>query len=144
LRKAQYVAIARVAMHGREHIMVVRPGHKGLLAHTMYYNDEIGAENEFQTSISEVAPKELELAKTFVEAISGPFYPEEFKDTYRKQVHNLISSKVERKQVTASVAAPQPVGAPVVNILEALKKSLEITRKKPAASEGEGSRGAPG
>ena len=143
LQKAQYVAIAKVAMHGREHIMVVRPGRKGLLAHTMYYNDEIRAENEFQTSISEVAPKELELATTFVEAISGPFAPEDFKDSYRENVQNLISSKVERKQVAVSAPASQPVTAPVVNILEALKKSLEVA-KKPATVAVQSPRRAPG
>src|SRR6202035_3094355 len=72
LQKTQYVAIAHVAMHGREHILVVRPGHKGLLAHTMFYNDEIRGGNEFQTDTSEVTAKELELATKFVEAIADP------------------------------------------------------------------------
>ena len=129
LQKTQYVAIAKVAMHGREHIMVVRPGRKGLLAHTMFYNDEVRAENEFQTSSREVAPKELELATTFVEAISGPFAPEEFTDSYRERVQNLISSKVERKDVAASTPVSQPVSAPVVDIMDALRKSLELARK---------------
>jgi DNA end-binding protein Ku len=143
LQKTQYVAIAKVAMHGREHIMVVRPGRKGLLAHTMYYNNEIRAENEFQTNASEVAPKELDLATTFVEAISGPFAPEEFKDSYGENVQNLISSKVERKQVAVSAPASQPATAPVVNILDALKKSLENARK-PVKTEVPVSRRAPG
>ena len=143
LQKTQYVTIAKVTMHGREHIMVVRAGQKGLLAHTMYYNNEIRAGNEFQTDLSAVAPKELELATTFVEAIAGPFAPEEFKDSYQEQVRNLISSKIERKQVAASSPAAQPATAPVVNILDALKKSLELT-KKPAKPEVPASRRAPG
>ena len=143
LEKTQYVAIAKVAMHGREHILVVRPGHKGLLAHTMFYNDEIRAGNEFQTDTSEVTAKELELATKFVEAISGPFAPEEFKDTYREQVQNLISSKVENQQVAASATATPRAAAPVVNILDALKRSLENT-KKPAKTEVQSPRRAPG
>ena len=55
LQKAEHVALAKVTMHGREHIIVVRPGRKGLLAHTMYYNDEIRAENEFQPDLSLVS-----------------------------------------------------------------------------------------
>ena len=143
LQKAQYVAIAKVAMHGREHIVVVRPGRKGLLAHTMYYNDEVRAENEFQANTSEVAPKELELATTFVEAISGPFAPGDFKDSYRENLQQLISSKIGRNEVAASSPAPRPADVPVVNILDALKKSLEITRK-PAKTEELVSRRAPG
>jgi len=109
----------------------------------MYYNDEIRSVNEFQTNISEVAPKELELAKTFVEAIAGPFAPDEFKDSYRESVQKLVSSKLEREQVAVSNPAPQPATAPVVNILDALKKSLEIA-KKPAKTEVPPSRRAPG
>ena len=134
LQKTQYVAIAKVSMHGREHIIAVRPGHKGLLAHTMFYNDEIRAANEFQTNSGDVAPKELDLATKFVEAIAAPFAPEEFKDPYRAGVQNLISSKVERKQLAASAPATHATPAPVVNILDALKRSLEVTRK-PAAAE---------
>jgi DNA end-binding protein Ku len=143
LEKTQYVAIAKVAMHGREHILVVRPGHKGLLAHTMFYNDEIRAGNEFQTDTSEVTAKELELATKFVEAISGPFAPEEFKDTYREQVQNLISRKIENKQVAVSATATPRAAAPVVNILDALKRSLE-NAKKPAKTEVQSPRRAPG
>ena len=143
LKKTEYVAIAKVAMHGREHIIVVRPGQKGLLAHTMYYNDEIRSSNEFQTDAGEVAPKELELATTFVEAIAGPFAPEEFKDSYRENVQKLVSSKLERQQVAVSSPTPQPAAAPVVNILDALKKSLEIA-KKPPKTEVPPSRRAPG
>lgn len=148
LQKTQYVALARVAMHGREHVLVLRPGQKGLIAHTMFYNDEIRAGSEFQTDVVTVASKELELAMTFVEAIAGPFAPEEFKDPYRENVQNLIASKVERKQVALSGPAPQPATAPVVNILDALKKSLEMAKKtdkaKLPAAELPLSRRAPG
>jgi len=112
------------------------------MLHTMYYNDEIRGGNEFQASVSEVAPKELELAKSFVEAISGPFAPDEFKDSYREHVQNLISSKVERKEVATSSPAPQTIRAPVLDILEALKKSLDLARK-PAKSEVQVPRHAP-
>ena len=145
LQKTEYVAIAKVAMHGREHIMVIRPDHNGLLAHTMFYYDEIRSANEYQTDASQVSPKELELATKFVEAIAAPFAPEEFQDTYRTQVQNLISSKVDRRQVAASASATAQAApaAPVVNILDALKKSLENT-KKPSKAEAPSPRRAPG
>jgi DNA end-binding protein Ku len=131
LQETGLVALAKVAMHGREHILVVRPGQKGLLAHTMFYNNEIRANNEAEAG-ADLAPKELDLAKTFVQAISGPFAPEEFKDAYREEVRKMISGKLERQEVAASASSPQPVAAPVVNVLDALKKSLALA-KKPAA-----------
>jgi DNA end-binding protein Ku len=115
-------------MHGREHVVVIRPGAKGLLAHTMYYQDEVRAESEFETKISEVAPKELQLAKAFVEAIAGPFAPEEFADSHRQNLEALISAKVARGEVAGSGRAPKPA-APALDIFEALKKSLEQSRK---------------
>jgi DNA end-binding protein Ku len=69
LQEAGRVALARVGMYGREHVVIVRPGKHGMLAHTMFYTDEIRFENEFRTDIELVGAKELELARTFLEAI---------------------------------------------------------------------------
>jgi DNA end-binding protein Ku len=139
LKKTDYAALAKLAMHGREHIVVIRPGGKGLLAHTMYYTDEIRAENEYLASEEDVKPKELELATTFVKAIAGPFEPDEFKDSYREDVNKLIAGKLERRQVAATAAKSSPKVAPVIDIIEALKKSLQTT-KKPAETAGKPSR----
>src|SRR5437763_16469980 len=76
LRETQHVALARVGMYGREHVVIVRPGEHGILAHTMFYVDEIRFENEFRANVQDVGPKELELARTFLEAIEAPFAPE--------------------------------------------------------------------
>jgi DNA end-binding protein Ku len=136
LRDTGYIALATVAMHGRGHVVGVRPGQKGLIAHTMYYVDEVRAGNEYPAEISQVNAKELELAKTFVQAIAGPFAPEEFKDAYREGVQNLISAKMIRKEVAASglpASVPHSQRTPVADIMDALRKSLELRR--PATSE---------
>lgn len=136
LKKTEYVALAKVAMHGREHVMVIRPASRGLLAHTMFYGDEIGAENEYPANTTGIAAKELQLATTFVEAIAGPFAPEEFKDTYREEVESLIAQKIERREVAASSGPSiKPAAAPVVDIMEALKKSIELASANAKAPE---------
>jgi non-homologous end joining protein Ku len=73
LQEMGHVAVARVGMYGREHVVIVRPGKHGMLAHTMFYVDEIRSENEFRTDVAAVGVKELELAKTFLEALEAPF-----------------------------------------------------------------------
>ena len=129
LQETNYAALAKVAMHGREHIMLVRPGKKGLLAHTLYYNDELRADTEFAPDLSAVSQKELALAKTFVEAIAGPFAPGEFKDTYREQLQGLIAAKTARQKIApAARVATSP--SPVVDIMEALTKSLERAKRE--------------
>jgi DNA end-binding protein Ku len=141
LQETGHVALARVGMYGREHVIIVRPGKYGLLAHTMFYVNEIRSESEFRTDVSSVGANELELAKTFLEALEGPFAPEEFKDEYRERLQAMIANKAEQ---AGPVPAPErtPAATPVVDILEVLKKSIAMTRK-PAASETQPARKMP-
>ncbi len=134
MRRSEYVALAKVAMHNREHIVILRPSGKGILMHTMYYADEIRKVDEFRTDVSLVKDKELDLANTLIESLAGEFQPEKYKDDYRDNLKAMIQAKVEGKEI---VETPAPTHlAPVIDILEALKMSLA---KKPAtadASEG--------
>jgi DNA end-binding protein Ku len=117
-------------MYGREHVVIVRPGERGILAHTMFYTDEIRFENEFRANVEGLGAKELELAKTFLEAIEAPFAPEEFKDLYREELQAMIAKKMS--EGGAALTAQTPATAePVVDILEALKKSIAMARKPP-------------
>lgn len=132
LRETRLVALATVAMHGREHVIAIRPGGKGLLAHTMFYRDEIRAENEAEASTEALGPKELHLAKTFVEAIAGPFAPEEFTDKYREKLEQLIASRTVQPGIAAPAKASKAASAPI-DIMEALRKSLEKVQTTNAA-----------
>ena len=138
LKQTKYYAIAKIAMHNREHVVVVRPGEKGMLLHTMYYADEVRRTDEFRTDTSKVSEKEMNLAKMLVESLAAEFEPEKYHDTYRDNLRKMIEAKVEGHKV---VETPEPHVAPVIDIMEALKKSLE-SRKPPmtattAAGSGE-------
>jgi DNA end-binding protein Ku len=126
LQESGYAALAEVAMHGRRHVMVIRSGTKGLIAHTMYYVNEVRQGEEHVTE-ADVQAKELDLARKFVEAIAAPFSPEEFTDRYREQLEALIASK---EPVSSRMAeeAVRPSNAKVIDIMEALQKSLEKVR----------------
>src|SRR5205085_182657 len=118
-----------LAMHGREHVLIVRSGGKGLIAHTMFYEDEVRGESEFDTRVDDVSPKELQLAKSFVEAIAGPFNPAEFKDSHREKLKAAIAGKTERGEVARGSSGSGSVSnatPPTLDIMEALKKSLEM------------------
>jgi len=142
LKETQHVALARVGMYGREHVVIVRPGEHGILAHTMFYIDEIRFENEFRVDGAGVGAKELELAKTFLEAIAAPFAPEEFKDVYREELQTMIAKKMSETGAGPTVQTPAAT-RPAVDILEALKKSIAMARK-PAAQESQPTRKVPG
>jgi DNA end-binding protein Ku len=130
LKRSGYLGIAKVTMHNREHVVILRPGANGVLLHTMYYTHEIRKVDEFRTDLSLVKEKELALAQSLVEALAAEFEPEKYKDSYRENLLQMIESKKEGKEV---VATPEPRQEKVVDILEALKASLAVA-KKPAAS----------
>jgi len=142
LKATQHVALARVGMFGREHVVIVRPGEHGILAHAMFYTDEIRFENEFRANVEGAGAKELELAKTFLEAIEAPFAPEEFKDVYREELQAMIARKISEAGTAPAVQTPSTT-PPVVDILDALKKSIAMARKPPA-QETRPARKAPG
>jgi DNA end-binding protein Ku len=129
LRRTGYVGIAKVAMHNREHIVILRPGKRGITLHTMYYEDEVRKVEEFRTDAGLVKDKELELATTLITSLAAEFEPIKYKDEYRENLMSMIRAKVEGKQV---VEAPQSQElAPVIDIMEALKASLALGKKPP-------------
>jgi DNA end-binding protein Ku len=132
LQTTGLVAVAQFAMHSREHVVIVRPGGKGLIAHTMFFESEIRAEQEYAADAKSVTPKELELAQTLIHSLVAPFQAEKYRDTYREKLEALIAAKVAGQPVSPPEKSYR--AAAVVDITEALQKSLAALRK-PAASE---------
>lgn len=126
MKQTGYYGVAKIAMHNREHIVVLRPAHKGMVLHTMYYRSEIRAADEFQTDTAQIKDKELTLARTLIESLADTFEPQKYHDTYRDNLEKMIHAKIEGHKV---VETPTPHVAPVIDIMDALRKSLE--QKKP-------------
>src|SRR4051795_4721760 len=131
LRESKFYALAKVAMHNREHIIVLRPGSKGILSHTMYYQDEIRQVEEFRTDTTLAKDKELEMAKMLISSLEADFEPQKYHDEYRMNLQKMIEDKIEGKKV---VGAPSEHVAPVIDIMEALKRSLAEKRKPAMAA----------
>jgi DNA end-binding protein Ku len=129
LKDSGYYGVAKVAMHNREHIIVLRPGAKGILSHTMYFQDEIRQVEEFRTDTSLVKEKELAMAKMLISSLEENFEPQKYHDSYRENLKKMIEDKIEGRKV---VETPSEHIAPVIDIMEALKKSL-AEKRKPAA-----------
>ncbi len=129
LRQSGFVAIAKIAMHNREHIVILRPGKRGSLLHTMYYEDEVRKVEEFRTDTNLVKDKELALAMSLIASLEAEFEPEKYKDAYRENLMAMIDAKVQGKQIVETPTSQQL--APVVDIMEALKASLALGKKPP-------------
>ncbi len=140
MKDSGHFAVAKITMHNREHVIVLRPGKHGILLHTMFYQDEVRATDEFRTNTSMVQDKELNMAKSLVMALAGHFEPEKYKDTYRETLRKMIDAKIQGKDVVAPPAAQEL--APVIDIMEALRSSLSAL-KKPAATAESGDEAEP-
>ncbi len=124
-QRGQY-AIAKLAMHNREHVVVIRPDAKELMLHTMFFADEVqGA--EIKTGSEKFTAQEIKLAGQLIDALTAKFELGKFHDEYKANLARLIEQKQKGERVTV-VKAEKP--APVVNILDALRKSL--AENKPA------------
>lgn len=126
------VAVAQFAMHTREHVVVLRPGKTGLLAHTMFFTSEVRADEEYHADVNVVAAKELDLAETLIRSLAAPFEPGKYRDQYRERLESIIAKKVRGEPV--SVPETPHRSAEVVDIADALRRSL-ANLKKPLASE---------
>src|SRR5665213_2471392 len=121
----QYHAVAKLTMHGREHIVLLRPAEGTLVLHTLFYPNELHQANRTAPqSASKLPPKEVELAKSLVQHLASRFKPSEFRDSYRENIERLIEQKKKGKPVSA---ISQPKRAPVIDMMEALKRSLAAT-----------------
>lgn len=129
MQESGYAAIAKLYMHQREHIVIIRPGKNVLTLHTMYYSNEIRAAEHIPADKIELKEQEKKLAHQLIESLAGPFEPQKYRDEYQESVSALIAAKLKGQQVAE---APHPHLAPVVDLMEALKKSL-AEKQAPAA-----------
>jgi DNA end-binding protein Ku len=127
LADSGYDAVAKVTMHGREHIVVIRTVDDGLVLHTVYFASELHEGNRVRGGGGvKFSAKEMELAKQLINSLTGPFEPRQYVDEYRKNVERLIAQKRKGRPVTP-VEQPRP--GKVLDIMDALKRSLENSRK---------------
>ena len=133
MRKSGYSAIAKVAMHQREYTVVVRPHADGLLLHTMFYPEEVREVPEFRRDDNvTVKPQEVALAEKLVEGLAADFDPSKYHDEYQTKMQQMIEAKKEG--LTVGIEAPKK-RAPVIDLMQALQKSLGELHRKPATSQ---------
>jgi len=131
MEESGYGAIAKLTMHQREHIVIIRPGAKGMTLHTMFYSNEIRAAESIPTDKVELKDQERNLAQQLIQSLAAPWEPQKYRDEYQENLRAMIAAKLKGQEVTE---VAQPHMAPVIDLMEALKKSLAEKKAMPAAS----------
>jgi DNA end-binding protein Ku len=96
----------------------------------MFYSNEIRAAESVPADKIEVKDQEKKLAQQLIESLAAPFQPQKYRDEYQENVRGMIAAKLKGQEVTE---VAQPHMAPVIDLMEALKKSL-AEKQAPAAS----------
>jgi DNA end-binding protein Ku len=135
IRSMNKVAIGRIVLTNREHIIALEPLDKGLMGTLLRYPYEVRSEQDYFDDIQDVKITKdmLDLAKHIVEKKSGDFEPENFEDHYEAALVELINKKRAGVQI-APKAAPKTTGN-VISLMDALKRSLSNEASAPAAAE---------
>jgi DNA end-binding protein Ku len=123
MRKTGYAGIAKVTMHNRENIVIIRARDNGMTLHTMFYNNEIRAAAEASApNKADVKEAESKLAMQLIESLAAPFDPSQYSDAYQAELEKLIEAKAHGKKMTVM---PKTKRAPVVDLMSALQQSLK-------------------
>ena len=130
LRRTRKVGLGQITLRGQEHIAAVKPCGDGLLLETLHYADEIVGASRLFASIEdeEVDNELLEVATTLIERKTSPFDAKAFTDNYSEAMRKLLDAKLKNrkvKRVSTEEDEPRPSGENVVDLMAALKKSLE-------------------
>src|SRR3954471_14575377 len=123
IREMDKVAIGRVVLTNREHIIALEPMDKGLVGTLLRYPYEVRSEHEYFDEIQDVKVTKdmLDLARHIVNQKAGSFEPEKFEDHYEEALTELINAKRQGKTIAHK---PRPTGANVVDLMDALKQSI--------------------
>lgn len=133
------VAIGRFVMRTKEYLAAIRPADHALMLETLFYADEIRDVKEvWRPIIEEPAERELRVARQLIEALEGDWEASRYRDEYRERVLGLLRSKSGE-----ALAVPEPeeddIGHPhgTVDLMEALKRSVEAASDKRAGKRGD-------
>jgi len=132
LKTKQVAAVAKIALRNKESLCVLRAGDNTLMLETLYYPDEVRTTDLAEEPEVLVSPQELTMALTLVEMLEESFDPKKYQDEYRVALLAMIEAKANGQEVVAAPEAPLPQ---TVDLMAALKASLEAAKKgKPAAA----------
>ena len=134
IEQMKMVAIGRVVLTSREHVVAMEPRGKGIMGTLLRYPYEIRDEHEYFDQIPDLklGKDMMDLAKHIVETKSGHFEPEKFEDHYEAALKELIEKKIKGIELEVPEARA-PVT--VINLMDALRRSIEQEKRPSAAAK---------
>jgi DNA end-binding protein Ku len=134
LEESTKIAVGKVVIREKEHLVSVRPYNGAMVMSTLLYADEVRSADDIPELPvqAKVHPNEKKMALQLVEGMASGFDPAQYQDEYREALQKVISAKIEGEPV----AAPERKEEKVVDLMEALRRSLQATRKEEPVRRG--------
>jgi len=133
LKDSRLVALAKVTLRQKEQLCTLRLYNNTIALETMFYADEIRATDDIEVpEEGKIGEKELKMAKSLVEMLTGDFEPEKYHDNYREALIDLIEAKADGQEISR----PAPVVSKVTDLMEALRASVENARRERGGEAG--------
>ena len=126
------IAIAKITIRSKQSLAALRVYHKLLVMETIFFPDEVRADNLVPGIPENIAleKKELDMATQLIENLTASFEPEKYKDDYREALRDLLSKKIQGEEIEVAPEAPH---RNVIDLMEALQASLKETQPKKKA-----------
>jgi len=141
MKETGMAAIGRMVIRGNENLVLIRPRGDALALETLFLAEDVRSQAEIDeaTEAIDVKEPELELARQLIDSLVGEWEPEALKSEYRASLREMLEAKLAGEEI----AQPEPVAeAPVVDLMEALKKSVAASKGRSAADDGAASKKA--
>jgi DNA end-binding protein Ku len=141
LKDSKLTALAKVTLRQKEQLCTLRLYNNTIALETMFYADEIRSTEDIDVpEDGKIGERELNMAKSLVEMLTGDFEPEKYQDNYREALLELIEQKAEGQEISRPAA---PAVSKVTDLMEALRASVENARRERTGTADEDEEAAP-
>ncbi len=143
MRESGMAALGRFVQQGKEKLCLIRPKGDALALETLFLSADVYSQAEIEEAVEETSVKgpELALAQQVIDSLSGDFDPSDLQSDYRRDLRALLEAKLAGEEIAA---APEPVeDAPVVDLMEALRRSVEEAKSAKAGDGAAKKKAAP-
>jgi DNA end-binding protein Ku len=135
MKETGMAAVGRMVIRGNENMVLIRPKDDALVLETLFLAEDVRSQAEIDEAVEAIDVKEpeLELARQLIDSLVGEWEPSELHSEYRQELREMLEAKLAGEEI----AKPEPVTeAPVVDLMEALRKSVAASKGRSVAGDG--------
>jgi DNA end-binding protein Ku len=136
MKETGMAAIGRMVIRGNENFVLIRPKGEALVLETLFLAEDVRSQAEIDEAVEGIgiSDPELDLARQLIDSLVGEWEPDELHSEYRENLREMLEAKLAGEEIATP---PEPVeDAPVVDLMEALRRSVEEAKSAKATGNG--------